>query len=224
MVRFLHTADWQLGMKAARLGEAAETVRNARFETIRGMLEMAESAGVDFAIVAGDIFENNGVSEDIVRSTIGVLEEAEGFPIFILPGNHDPMTADSVYRRKLWDRTVPEKVKVLGSPESLSILDDKVILYPCPIGQKISRLDPTTWIPEEKVDAIRIGVAHAPSTRVRRGKGPTFPSTPSAPPPPVSTTSPSGIGTPSSSTMTGGPSIPARPNPPLSGRETAATR
>lgn len=40
MVRFLHTADWQLGMKGGNLGTAAEVVRKTRIETCRKLLAM----------------------------------------------------------------------------------------------------------------------------------------------------------------------------------------
>jgi hypothetical protein len=34
MIRFIHTADWQIGMKASGLGAAAQVVRDAGLESI----------------------------------------------------------------------------------------------------------------------------------------------------------------------------------------------
>lgn len=175
MIRFLHTADWQFGMKAARLGDAADKVREARYDTIKRMLEEAASKGVDLVIVAGDIFEDNGVSEDVIRRAIDALRGASGLPIYILPGNHDPLTADSVYLRRSWTRNVPDNVTVLKSPEPIEVGNGDVILYPCPLKQKIAYSDPTAWIQNEEQDVIHIGVAHGDLDTGQIPERPIFP-------------------------------------------------
>jgi DNA repair exonuclease SbcCD nuclease subunit len=59
-MRFLHTADWQIGMRAAMLGDKGERVRVARLESARCVIELARREKVDFVLVAGDTFENKG--------------------------------------------------------------------------------------------------------------------------------------------------------------------
>ena len=60
-MRFVHTADWQIGMKAAHVGKAAEKVRSARLETIRRIQHLARESNAEFVLLAGDTFEDHGV-------------------------------------------------------------------------------------------------------------------------------------------------------------------
>lgn len=39
-MKFLHTADWQLGMKAAHVGEVGARVREERFLAARRVVEI----------------------------------------------------------------------------------------------------------------------------------------------------------------------------------------
>ena len=107
MVRFLHTADWQLGMRAKMLGEAGELVRSTRIKTVLNLMKEAQKRGVDFIIVAGDVFESNAVDRDLIRRVADILEEASPTPIYILPGNHDPLPPDSIYKDRLWKSVPP---------------------------------------------------------------------------------------------------------------------
>jgi len=161
MVRFLHTADWQLGMKGVKLGkDAAEFVRGTRIETCRRLLAKAGKEKVDFVLIVGDLFENNAVSRDVVEQALTLFDKVQ-IPIYILPGNHDPFEPDSVYIQRVW-LTAPDNVKVLTERKPMKLDELDTILYPCPITQKRSRLDPTDWIPKEKenIEEIHIGIAH----------------------------------------------------------------
>ena|ERR1051326_1290624 len=57
MFRFLHTADWQIGMMASGLGLAAEKVRAARIESLKNLMAIADDRKVDAILMAGDQFE-----------------------------------------------------------------------------------------------------------------------------------------------------------------------
>lgn len=153
-MKFLHTADWQIGMRAAMLGEKGERVRAARLESARQVLEWARCQRVDFIVVAGDTFEHNGVERLKVREAAKILGGA-GCPVFLIPGNHDPLTPGSVWEDMVWKEwsnlhilTRPEPVKIAGAT-----------IYPCPLSAGDSRDDPTGWIQAES-DAIAIGIAH----------------------------------------------------------------
>lgn len=155
---FLHTADWQIGMKAAGLGHAAEAVRRARLAAAERVIELANHRGVECVVIAGDVFEDNGVDPYLVQQVVDILERA-ACPVFILPGNHDPLVAGSVYNRDIWQRTT--KVTVWRKSEPYP-LRPGVVLYPCPYLTRRTAEDPTDWIPrrEPGENVIRIGVAH----------------------------------------------------------------
>ncbi|NOX53263.1 MAG: hypothetical protein GXP27_02265 [Planctomycetes bacterium] len=57
MVRFLHTADWQIGMKAAHVGEKAERVRDERLNAARRVVQVGREHSAEFIVVAGDTFK-----------------------------------------------------------------------------------------------------------------------------------------------------------------------
>ena len=56
MVKFIHTADWQIGMKAAHVGAVGQRVRAERLEAARRVIEAATRHRADFIMVAGDTF------------------------------------------------------------------------------------------------------------------------------------------------------------------------
>lgn len=160
-LRFLHTADWQLGLRARYIpGDAGADVRNARLRTVRRIGELARDRGAEFAVVAGDVFEHHGLKPATVRKTFDVLKEFR-LPVYLLPGNHDPYTPDSLYRSELWERNCPENVHVLASPEPVFVRDDAVLL-PCPVLERHGFEDPTEHLTAEfgPSGVFRIGVAH----------------------------------------------------------------
>ena len=154
-MRFVHTADWQIGMKAAHVGKAAEKVRSARLETIRRIQQLAREVSADFVLVAGDTFEDHGVSRKLVGQ-VGDLLAGFDCPVYLIPGNHDPWTLGGVWdqAREVWSK----RVHVLIEPAPIQIPGGW--LYPCPLAQRWSDQDPTTWIAGESGSGIRIGVAH----------------------------------------------------------------
>ena len=67
MVKFLHTADWQLGMTRHFLaGEAQPRFDGARIDVIRTIGALAVDEGCSFVVVCGDVFESNQVSRQVI--------------------------------------------------------------------------------------------------------------------------------------------------------------
>ncbi len=155
-MKFIHTADWQLGMKAAHVGQAAETVREERLKTVERLVKIARDKGAEFILVAGDTFEDNAVSRLLVQKTADILAKA-GIPVYIIPGNHDPLVPGSVWEHPAWAGC--ETVHVLKEETPVDIPGGT--LFPCPVKEKYSRKDPTAWItPEADAKGIRVGMAH----------------------------------------------------------------
>lgn len=160
MVKFIHTADLQLGMKAGQSGECAERLREARFTALERVVNLAREEEVDFVLIAGDMFEDNQIGTRTVARAVQLLQAAAPIPVFILPGNHDWWDAGSVYRRREFSEAQGENITLLTEPAAVEFADG-CTLYPCPVTERWSYLDPTQWIPPREDDAgIRIGVAH----------------------------------------------------------------
>lgn len=154
-MRFVHTGDWQIGMRAAAVGTAGTRVREERFAAGQRVVATAQLQGAEFLLVAGDTFEDNGVDRTQVQRVIDILSAFDG-PVYIIPGNHDPLCPGSVWEHPAWSRA-----------GNLHVLRDEVpvplpggTLYPCIAREKRAQRDPTLWIPATGGEGIRIGLAH----------------------------------------------------------------
>ena len=113
MVRFLHTSDWQLGMTRRFLDEDAQArFTAARFEAITEIARVATSERCEFVVVAGDVFETNQIDRRTVLRACERLGEI-AVPVFLLPGNHDPLDAGSVFNSPAFLAKMPANVVVL---------------------------------------------------------------------------------------------------------------
>jgi DNA repair exonuclease SbcCD nuclease subunit len=162
-MRFLHTGDWQIGMKAATLGAAAERVREERLAASKRVVETGKAHRADFILVAGDLFEDNAVSRVLIQKVADILEQFGG-PVFVIPGNHDPLVPGSVWEHPAWKSC--SNVHVLREETPVEVPGG--VIFPCPAREKHSGRNPTAWIPPERTDAIRIGVAHGTVEGIRQ--------------------------------------------------------
>src|ERR1700752_3402941 len=115
-MRFLHTADWQLGMTRHFLaGDAQPRYSAARRDAVAGLGALAAEVGAEFVVVAGDVFEHTQLSPQVVSQSLEAMR-AIGIPVYLLPGNHDPLDASSVYTSALFTAECPANVQVLDKP------------------------------------------------------------------------------------------------------------
>jgi DNA repair exonuclease SbcCD nuclease subunit len=159
-MRFLHAADLHLGLRVTRFGSDANgRVQEARLKAVEVMVDQAKARAVDFVLIAGDLFDDNHVDAATSRRALEMLETVNR-PVYIIPGNHDPLTADSVFARPPWSMISDGCVRMLRTAEPVSLPGGT--LLPCPLFAKNSLDDPTRWMPpRESGDiGIRIGLAH----------------------------------------------------------------
>lgn len=161
-VRFIHTSDWQLGMTRHFLSDGAqERYSQSRFNAIRTMGSIAAEEKCQFMLVSGDAFESNQVDRRTVAKALEALKQVK-VPVYILPGNHDPLNAASVYRSGTFAERKPEHVHVIENATPID-LGDGVELVGAPwmakraavnpIEEVLAALEPATGI-------TRICVAH----------------------------------------------------------------
>lgn len=62
------------------------------------VLATATAAAADVVLLAGDTFDNHRQPLELLERAAQMMRDYQN-PIVILPGNHDPLTPDSVYRR-----------------------------------------------------------------------------------------------------------------------------
>jgi DNA repair exonuclease SbcCD nuclease subunit len=162
VIRFLHTSDWQLGMTRHFLSEGAqERYSQARFDAVRTLGRIARDEGCRFMLVCGDAFESNQVDRKTVARAMEALKEVS-VPVFMLPGNHDPLNPASVYRSSSFIERKPEHLQVIESAAPIKI-DEKAELIGAPWISKRPAVNPI----EEALKALhpaegitRICMAH----------------------------------------------------------------
>lgn len=151
-IRFLHTGDWQLGMTRHFFSEGVqETYSQARFDAIRRLGEIAEQHKCQFILVCGDAFESNQVDRRTVARTCEALKDVP-VPVYVLPGNHDPLNAASVYRSSTFANQCPSHVHIIDDFLPRAVADGvELIGAPWrskkpvvnPLEELISTLSPT---------------------------------------------------------------------------------
>ena len=87
----IHTSDLHLGTDDS-FGDAD------RLAVLPKVLGAAIDAQADVVLMAGDTFDNHRQPGELLVRAAQMLREYNR-PVVILPGNHDPLTPDSVYRR-----------------------------------------------------------------------------------------------------------------------------
>lgn len=141
--------------------EADARFAQARIDAVRRIGELATAHQAAFIVVAGDVFESNQLSDQTLLRALDAFN-ALPVPIFLLPGNHDPLDAASIFQHPgfassqrlvvLTDsepRSVPglEGVEIVGAPWPTKTP------APNPLMPVLAGLEPV-------IDRQRIVVAH----------------------------------------------------------------
>ncbi|MGI8311728.1 metallophosphoesterase family protein [Saccharopolyspora hattusasensis] len=163
-LKFAHTSDWQWGMTRHFLkGEAQSRYTQARFDAVHEAGRVAAAHGCAFMVAAGDVFDDNLLEPQIVLRGLECLSELDPLPIYLLPGNHDPLDATAIFRSPEFLSRCPSNVHVLGSPEIVEAAPH-VDLVPAPWTAKRPSTDPVTPVLD--------GLEHIPGrTRIVIGHG-----------------------------------------------------
>jgi DNA repair exonuclease SbcCD nuclease subunit len=167
VMRFIHSGDWQIGMRAVHAGDAAKAVRAARLTTAEQICQLTAKEAVDFLLLAGDTFEDNAVDRDLVEQVAGLLNGA-GCPVYMLPGNHDPIQPGCVWEHPAWRSA--GNITILSEAYPVPIAGG--ILLPCPLRSRRSQEDPTAWIARGTTKGvIHVVVAHGNAGEIMAGDG-----------------------------------------------------
>lgn len=99
MTTLLHTSDWQIGKHFGQFEPAeAALLAEARFGTVERLARLATERRADLVLVAGDVFDSQGVADRTLHRLFNALAGFAG-PWVMIPGNHDAGLAESVWTR-----------------------------------------------------------------------------------------------------------------------------
>jgi len=165
-ITFIHTADWQIGKQFANVpGDPGAALRLQRVDTVKAIAELAQERQVDAVLVAGDVFEDNAVSDETLRRTINAMAPYKG-PWILLPGNHDSGLTQSAWSRLRRLAVVPENVILADQPESIELCQGRLVVLPAPLQRRHEVRDLTEWFDAFNTEkgVFRVGIAHGAVT------------------------------------------------------------
>lgn len=163
-MRFIHTADWQIGKVFKQLGVKEAVLQEARLAAIETIGQLAIRDSVQHVLVAGDVYDSDSPSPNTVREP---LERMRRFPTVqwhLLPGNHDPHRPQGVWDRVL-ATNLPSNIHVHLAPVPFE-MEPGAVLFPCPLLRRSEMNDLTSWMDTTPTStgALRIGLAHGSIT------------------------------------------------------------
>jgi hypothetical protein len=162
VLHLLHTADWQIGKQFGQFEpDEAALLAEARFRSVESLAALASAQRVDLVLVAGDVFDAQGVSD---RTLLRLFNSMAGYagPWVMIPGNHDAALSESVWTRAARLNAIAPNVHVCLTAEPLLLDGPGVAILPAPLTQRITHADLTEWFAgaDTPPGMHRIGLAH----------------------------------------------------------------
>jgi DNA repair exonuclease SbcCD nuclease subunit len=166
MLKILHTADWHVGRSFGQFEpEDARKLARDRLSVIDTILGLAHQYNVDAVLCAGDLFDKPDPGEDWWRGLADSFGRRTTWtrPVVLLPGNHDPLTTDSVYNKTHpFRRALPEWVRVVDREGFQLELSDDAVVYAAPCTSTAGDKDLALSLPSrgQGDTRVRIGLVH----------------------------------------------------------------
>ena len=148
--KILHTSDLHL-----------ELFDDKACHSLKAVVDLAIETKVDLVIIAGDLFEHNRVTNNLVSF---VVEQLRRLPVdvVILPGNHDCLASGSAYERSdLWNDCANVRVFGTTNGEMLDLPKLGITMWGKSHDSYYSDVQPLTGIPQPSGNGRwHIAVAH----------------------------------------------------------------
>ena len=164
VLKLLHTADWHLGRHFPSFSEEARRkLARARVDVLDRIFAEAERNAVDAVLCAGDLFDEPSPKRDWWEALATKLQRKKWKrPVFLLPGNHDPLLSDGIWRDGKFRSLLPDFVKVVDQELLEHSFGDDAVLYAVPCQSKAGQSDPTALIPKRAPgdNRVRVGMVH----------------------------------------------------------------
>ena len=166
MLRLLHTADWHLGRRFPSFPEEAQKkLSRARMDVVVSILDVARRNAVNAILCAGDIFDDPEPAADFWEGLAKIFQGRIGPhpPLFLVPGNHDPLTPESVWApRHPFRARLPAWVHVVDGDDFVYKIAPNAVLYARPCRSKAGENDLAMALParEPGDERLRIGCVH----------------------------------------------------------------
>jgi DNA repair exonuclease SbcCD nuclease subunit len=166
VLRLLHTADWHLGRRFPSFPEEAQKkLSRARMDVIPRILDVAKRNAVNAVLCVGDLFDDPEPEPDFWQGLANRFQERGDAhpPVFLIPGNHDPLTLESVWAPSHPFRlALPKWVHIVDRDDFTYELAPGAVLYSRPCRSKAGENDLAMALPQRQPgdEGLRIGCVH----------------------------------------------------------------
>ncbi len=165
-LKLLHTADWHLGMRFSSFDDADELkLTRSRLEVVDRLLGIAEHYTVDGVLCAGDLFDGPAPERQWWEGLVHCFQKRNwgSRPVFLLPGNHDPLTGSSVYAAEHpFRQALPSWVHVVDRDDFEYEFNSHAVLCARPCRSQAGEQDLALALPSRASGdkRIRVGLVH----------------------------------------------------------------
>lgn len=153
-MRFLHTADWQIGKPFQSIQNVSkrESLRKQRVDTLRALSSIVKSENIEFVIVCGDLFDSSTPDKPTVSNLCSAVGELI-VPVYAIPGNHDHGGPGCIWQQDFFLREQQQlapNLQLLLNAEP--VITENAVFFPCPLTRRHISSDPTTWLQSPPAD------------------------------------------------------------------------
>lgn len=162
MFRFIHSSDLHIGKRFGNFPEDLRgRLREARHAVLPRLAQAARDQGASAIVLAGDTFDTETPTPQMLHQALAEMRAAEALTWIILPGNHDSLLADELWRRAR--AILPPNVILALEPNPIP-LAPQIVVLPAPCTARRPGRDLTEWMGSAATaeGSLRIGLAHGP--------------------------------------------------------------
>lgn len=167
MIRFIHTADWQIGKPFAGIADDHKRVlvQQERVAVLDRIADAARAHEAAFVLVAGDLFDSPTPTQAMVSAACAAIGRI-GVPVYAIPGNHDHGGPGGPWKEGFLLReqaSLAPNLRMLTTAEPFET--ETAVIFPCPLLRRAESADVTAWLRNAEVldragDKARIILAH----------------------------------------------------------------
>jgi len=119
-MKFAHLADCHLG------GWRQEELQEINFQSFQKAISICIKEGVDFILIAGDLFDSAYPPIEILKQTFAEFKKIKDaqIPVYLIAGSHDFSASGKTFLEVL------EKAGFCKNIEQSQIKDDEIIIHP----------------------------------------------------------------------------------------------
>lgn len=169
-MKILHISDCHFGLQYASVKsvEARGRITDSRLTALKEAVKQANLEKCDAVVIAGDLFENHGVTHKLIKNVCNILNEFDNGTVYVLPGNHDYYTKEEPVLWDYFEEVSGDNIFVFTENKvfETEINGERVRFYPCICHDKHASENTLGWVKNEMIDSsyTNIGIAHGSLT------------------------------------------------------------